>query len=158
MAQRIVIETVESGVRAVAELQEQDAPKTTAALWSALEQPIEAMGIHAMWAGREVMLDIPKANRVFDPEAIPLENATVYPAPGDLCWGYFPPNTERGFGEGVWDIAIIYGRETRFYVPLGMFPLNIWACITDGLLEFAEQCAKVRTEGLKLFRISRLAD
>ena len=47
---------------------------------------------------------------------MPQENATVYPAAGDICWGYFPPYTERGFGEGVWDIAIIYGRETRFYI------------------------------------------
>ena len=140
----------------MAELQEVDAPKTTAALWEALEQPIETTGIHAMWAGREIMIDVPETNRAFDPEAIPLENATVYPAAGDICWGYFPPYAERGFGDGVWDIAIVYGRETRFDVPLGMVALNIWAVIVDGLDEFAEQCAKVRTEGLKAFRLSRV--
>lgn len=158
MAKRIALEVVESGVRAVADLQENDAPKTTAALWASLERPIETTGIHAMWAGREIMIDIPDANRVFEPESVPLENATVYPAAGDICWGYFPPYTERGFAHGVWDIAIIYGRETRFYIPLGMHALNIWACISEGLEGFAAECAKVRTEGLKRFRLSRLEE
>jgi hypothetical protein len=155
LGRRISIEVVGSGARAIAELQESDAPKTCTALWAALEGPIETHGIHAMWAGREIMLDIPSENHKFDPTEVPLENATVYPAAGDICWGYFPPYTERGFAEGVWDIAIIYGRETRFYVPLGMYPLNIWACITEGLDGFAEQCARVRTEGLKTFRVAR---
>jgi hypothetical protein len=153
----IAVTVLERGARAVAELQETDAPKTCEALWQALAQPIEATGIHAMWAGREIMVDVPPPNRVFDPAAVPLENATVYPAAGDICWGFFPPYTERGFGEGVWDIAIVYGRETRFYVPLGMHPLNIWACIVDGLPAFAEACAGVRTEGLKTFRLERVS-
>lgn len=158
MTKRISITVVEYGVTAIAELQEKDAPKTTAALWKALEVPLEHKGIHAMWAGREIMVEVPEANHRFDPTSVPLENATVYPAAGDICWGYFPPYTERGFGEGVWDIAIIYGRETRFYIPLGMLPLNIWACITENLDEFARACARVRTEGLKTFRIERLSE
>lgn len=158
MPKRIRVSVMESGVHAVAELQVLDAPQTTAALWRALERPIEAKGIHAMWAGREIMIDIPEENRVFDPESVPLENATVYPAPGDICWGYFPPYAERGFADGVWDIAIIYGRETRFYIPLGVYPLNIWACIVDGLPAFADECSKVRTEGLKRFRLERLSE
>ena len=156
VTKRISITVVEHEVTAIAELQEKDAPKTTAALWKALEVPIENKGIHAMWAGREIMLEVPEANHRFDPVSVPLENATVYPAAGDICWGYFPPYTERGFGEGVWDVAIIYGRETRFYIPLGMLPLNIWACITENLDEFARACARVRIEGLKTFRIERL--
>jgi Protein of unknown function (DUF3830) len=156
VAKRVAIEFVESGVRAIAELQEDDAPKTTAALWASLAQPIETTGIHAMWAGREIVLDVPETNQVFDPKAIPLENATVYPAAGDICWGYLPPYTERGFADGIWNIAIVYGRETRFYIPLGMYPLNIWACVTEGLDAFAGECARVRTEGLKPFRLSRL--
>jgi hypothetical protein len=158
VAKRVAITVVEPGARAIAELQESDAPKTCEALWAALAQPIETTGIHAMWAGREVMIDIPEANRVFDAAAVPVENATVYPAAGDICWGYFPPYTERGFGHGVWDIAIIYGRETRFYVPLGMVALNIWACVVEGLSEFADACATVRTEGLKTFRLERVAE
>jgi hypothetical protein len=156
LTKRISITVVEPGVTAIAELQENDAPKTTAALWNALESPLVSKGIHAMWAGREVMVEVPPANQTFDPTAIPTENATVYPAAGDICWGYFPPFAERGFGHGVWDIAVIYGRETRFYVPLGMLALNIWACITDNLDEFATACATLRIEGLKTFRFSRL--
>ena len=106
MAKRVAIEFVESGVTAIAEVQENDAPKTTTALWASLAQPIETTGIHAMWAGREIVLDVPETNQVFDPEAIPLENATVYPAAGDICWGYFPPCAERGFAHGIWNVAI----------------------------------------------------
>lgn len=156
MTKRIAITVVERGETAIAELQEHDAPKTTAALWSALAQPLENKGIHAMWAGREIMVEVPAANQVFEPRSVPIENATVYPAAGDICWGYFPPYTERGFANGVWDIAIIYGRETRFYIPLGMHALNIWACVVENLDGFASACASVRLEGLKTFRIQRL--
>src|SRR5262245_56450607 len=151
MSKKIVVTVVEANIEAVAELQETEAPKTCAALWKALKQPIQSKGIHAMWAGREIMVEVPEPNQTFDPTTVPLENATVYPAPGDLCWGYFPPYVERGFSKGVWDIAIIYGRETRFYIPLGMYAMNIWACITEGLPRFADACATLRTEGLKTF-------
>ena len=158
MTRRIVLTVVEDGVSAIAELQDKDAPKTAEAIWCALERPIVNTGIHAMWAGREIMVEVPSANQNFDPTQIPLENATILPAAGDICWGYFPPYAERGFGEGVWDIAIIYGRETRFSVPLGDTPLNIFACIVDGLAPFAEACARIRIEGLKTFRIERAQD
>jgi len=33
-------------------------PKTCGCIWDLLEQPIENMGIHAMWTGREISFPI----------------------------------------------------------------------------------------------------
>lgn len=156
MARRVELTVVESGVRAVAELFEDDAPAVCDAMWKALEVPMEARGIHAMWSGREIMLEMPPENQRFDPLEIPVQNATIYPSPGDLCWAYFPPYWERGFARGVFDFAIIYGPETVANCALGPTPVSVWAHITEGLEDFAKECAKVRIEGLKTFLVRRL--
>ena len=96
MPKQIKLELVGSGVTAVAELQESHAPQTCKALWGALATPLEGKVIHAMYAGREVFMDMPEVNRTFDPTVIPRENATAYPVAGDIAWAYFGPYTERG--------------------------------------------------------------
>ena len=154
---RIEIIFEETGTRATAVLQDEDAPATCNALWGALEQPIVAEGIHAAWAGREIMMNLPPSNQNFDPTTIPKENLTLYPCPGDFCWAYFPERFERGEPDEIWDLALIYGRETRFEVAFGPCPMTLWAIIDDGLAQMADECERVRTEGLKSFRISRLS-
>jgi hypothetical protein len=127
-------------------------------MWKALETPLSAPAGHAMWAGREIMMDIPEANRLFDPEDVPQENATMYPAPGDICWGFFPGKIEYGVKEDVWDIAIVYGRETRFDLGSGPVALNLWAVIDQNLDEFAREGERIWTEGAKQIRIERRAE
>jgi hypothetical protein len=102
------------------------------------------------------MIDVPDANRVFDPIALPKENLTLYPIPGDICWGYFPERLERGSPDPLWDIAIVYGRETRFDVSFGPCPMTVWAIVEEGLEDLARACERVRTEGLKRIHLRRL--
>jgi len=83
MAKRIEIVSVESRVKAIAELLEEEAPKTCEAMWKCLESPMEAEGIQAMWVGRELMFIMPEENRRVEPTSIPIENSTAYPLPGD---------------------------------------------------------------------------
>ena len=157
MAKRFQVEILETGVKAVAELLENDAPRTCAALWQILEEPFETNCVHAMWSGREVMAYIPPENHSdVDPTAIGVENATVYPAAGDVVWAYFPGGVIQGFKEDGWDLAFIYGPETRIYIPTGMCPMNVWAKIVGGLDEFAEEVGQVRFGVKKTFRISRV--
>jgi len=158
MIRRISIEVLGTKAKAIAELEDEDAPQTCEALWGALKVPLEAKAIHAMYAGREVFLqDFPKANRTFDPKSLRRENATAYPSAGDIGWLYLPPHEERGKAKEVWDLAFAYGREVTFDSSLGIRPITVWAHITEGLDEFAEQCARIRSDdGPKTLRIQRV--
>ena len=158
MNKRMKISVLGSHAVAIAELQENDAPNICAAFWNALEKPIEEKAIHAMYAGREVFMDLSEGNRNFDGPNLPLENPTAYPVAGDIAWGYFPPHAERGQSEGLWDLAFVYGPEATFDSSLGLRPISVWACITEGLEGFAEQCARIRSDdGPKVLRLEREA-
>jgi len=158
MSRRISIEVLGTKVKAIAELEDEDAPQTCEALWGALAVPLEAKAIHAMYAGREVFIpDFPKVNRTFNPKTLPRENATAYPTAGDIGWLYCPPHDERGKRDEVWDFAFVYGREVTFDSSLGIRPITVWAHITEGLEGFAEQCARIRSDdGPKMLRIQRM--
>ena len=80
----------------------------------------------------------------------------MYPCPGDFCWGYFPERFERGEPDPIWDLALVYGRETRFDVAFGPCAMTLWAIVDDGLAELALECERIRREGIKSFRIARL--
>jgi hypothetical protein len=156
-ARKIAITFEESGVSATAVLQEENAPRTCDAMWQVLSEPIVTTGIHAGWAGREVSINVPEANRVIDPEILmPKENQTLYPIPGDICFGYFPPGFGVGITEEYWDLGLVYGRETRFEFSFGPVPLTLWAIIDEGLEGIAKECERIRIEGLKTIRVSRL--
>lgn len=156
MAKKIELRFVESGVRAVATLCEDQAPKTSSAFWAALETPILQKGIHAMWTGHEVMIEIPPENHRFDPTSIPMENATAYPQAGELLWAYFSDHVERGFPRDIWDFIIIYGPDSPISCALGSMPANVWAQITENLDGFAAECMTLIDDGMKLIRVSRI--
>ncbi|HOI22308.1 hypothetical protein SDC9_16562 [bioreactor metagenome] len=158
MNRRISIEVLGTNVKAIAELYEDDAPKTCETLWGALKNPLEAKAIHAMYAGPEVFIsDFPESNKTFDPKALPLENATAYPSPGDIGWLYIPPHNERGQRKEIWDFAFVYGRGVTFDSVLGIRPITVWAHIVEGLDEFAVQCARIRSDdGPKVLRVKRV--
>jgi hypothetical protein len=159
MARKIEIVALESHARAVAELLEEDAPRTCAAMWKCLETPMETQGIHAMWVGRELMFVMPEANQKVEPSEIPVENSTTHPLPGDVCWIYYPPRTERDPfrvfppGQSLWDFFVIYGPD-----PILGSAATVWAHIVEGLDDLAGECRKILQEGTKLFRVSRLED
>jgi len=155
MSREIELTILDNNISAVAVLLEEEAPLTCNALWKALETPIIQQGIHAMWTGHEIMIEIPSENHRFDPLSIPKENKTIYPMPGDLMWAYFPKLIERGFPRAIWDFIIIYGPDSSVNCALGSLPANVWAHITENLPAFAEGCRALRMDGKKRFRISR---
>ena len=156
MTKRIQLTIVDSGTTATAELYEDDAPQTVAAMWQMLETPYEALTVHGIFEGRKITLEPPAANRTFDPAAIPAENTTAYPVSGDLLFKYFAPRSVRGMPEGAWDVMFTYGPEVILKNPLGIIAYNLWARITDGLEAFTAECAQVRLTGAKTIRLSRL--
>lgn len=158
MSKRIQLTLVDSGTTAIAELYEEDAPRTAAAMWEVLAQPYEAQTLHGIFEGRKITLEPPAANRTPDAATIPAENTTAYPVTGDLLFKYFAPHAVRGLPEGQWDVALIYGPEVIMKNPLGILAYNLWARITANLEAFAAECAQVRLTGAKTIRLSRLAE
>ena len=155
MGRRIVLEMVESGQRAVAELLDDQAPKTCEALWKALESPLEAKMLHSIWMGRCIEVGVPEANQNFDPRAIPMENATLTPLPGELLWKHFEAGAIRGLESPPWDIIIAYGPEAVMRNPAGPAPSNVWAQIVENAEGFCKECAGLWLGKAQTIRLSR---
>ena len=66
MAKSIKITIVELGITCTAELMEDDAPKTCAAMWKVLEKPLECRARHSIWCGRKLTLNVPKDHHIVD--------------------------------------------------------------------------------------------
>ena len=79
-----------SGMDVLAVLSPEKAPANAAFLWRYLETPRVVPGIHAMWTGPEISCPIPTAHFAAPEAALPPENATLHPQPGDIVLAYVP--------------------------------------------------------------------
>ncbi len=84
-----------------------------------------------------------------------LENATVFPLPGDLIYFQIPPAMPlppklreecRRYGRLI-DLAVFYGRNNYLLSPIGHLPGTVFATIEAGLAEFADACNDVWSAG-----------
>jgi hypothetical protein len=155
MPRKIEVVLEQRGVRADAELLEEEAPKTCEAVWNALPQ---AGGVHhAKWANNEIYILTPP----FAPDEPGRENGTVFPIPGDLLYFFIPPGgpvsaewREQCAATGLIDLAIFYGRNNYLHGPEGHMPGNLFATITEGLKEFAAACQDVFRNGMEGERLT----
>jgi len=156
VAKRIKIESLETGAVAIAELLEREAPKTCALMWKCLETPMETQGIQAMWVGPELMFAMPESNQKGDPSDLPLEHTTAFPLPGDVVFKYFPANKTLQYydplrDKPIWDFFIIYDPD-----QISSSPCPVWARVIEGLDGLAKAAKRIREEGTKPFRVSRI--
>ena len=139
------------GIRAIATLLEDQAPKTCEAILKLL--PKEFKFITCAWSGAEILtyLDPPNIIRV-EPE-----NLVKDVIPGDICYVYMPGPVEEDssyVGSSKTDyaeIVIYYDRHARCSGGV-----NLFARITEGLGEFAEAAEKIRWEGAETIRFRRV--
>jgi hypothetical protein len=154
MTRRIRISLTKRNVFAIAELQEALAPAVCDMVWSAL--PRQGPVFHAKRSNNEVyMLTQPLASQ--EPG---LENATIFPIPGDVAYFHLPPvkvvNYVRALKEylpdevyrtgpetGLADLGVFYGRNNFLFGPLGPGPGSVFATIVDGLGPMAKACNDV---------------
>jgi len=137
----------DKGVVAVAELLEDAAPRTCAALWDLL--PIRGMPYHAAYSGREIGMVIESPAR-----PIPPENRTIAPQAGDVLLEYFAAGS-RGNPEPRTIVALFYGRDS---VPMqldGPSPANLFARLGRGQDAFARGCEELWREGADTLIIRR---
>ncbi len=153
---RIHIAIPDYNAEAEADLLEEVAPVTCKTLWQSLEQPMTACGIHGMWVGPEVMINMPMSHRVFDGAGVPKENQTCFPIPGDLVWFWFPQGAWPGLAEEVYEFGIVYGRDARMFIPNGWVPANVFGRITHNLEGLTEACRRFREDGRRNITIRRV--
>ncbi len=150
MARRIKITFTEENVSCIAELLEDQAPKTCAAVVAALPQQGEAH--HATYSGSEVVLIL---DRILD---VPQENATIRVIPGDVAYTTFEGGKIFGFPDTFSEIAVFYARDAVPSMPSGPVPMNIFGRITEGLEAFADVSFKMRRSGIKPMKFELLDD
>jgi hypothetical protein len=153
MTKYIKISLAQRGVSCIARLLEEEAPKTCKAVWEALPQSGQVY--HAKYAHNEIYNMVPP----FPEEEIGLENSTVTPIPGDVCYFYFQSGKlDKAFKEeknishlpGVVDLAVFYGRNNLLVNgDIGWVPGNVFAVIEENLPAMAEACNDVWFSGAK---------
>jgi hypothetical protein len=147
MARKIEIVLEQRGIRAVAEMLDDEAPKTCEAVWNALPQSGPVW--HAKFANNEIFI----LTAPFAPEELGRENGTVFPIPGDLLYFFIPPGSpvptdvREQAAAGLVDLALFYGRNNYLHGPEGHMPGNLFATITEGLKEMAAACQEIWRHG-----------
>lgn len=139
------------GVSCVAELLDEDAPRTCEAVWNALPQGDDVQ--HAKYARNEVYTMVPR----FAETEPGQENPTVTPIPGDIVYFSFDGGMlDRTFKEdknidhlpGVIDLALFYGRNNLLLNgDVGWVPGNVFASVVENLPAMAEACNDVWRSG-----------
>lgn len=132
-------------IHCTAKLLTDRAPITCATVWNAL--PLSGDVYHAKYARNEIYA-------LFTPFAEsepPLENPTVTPIPGDLCYFAFAGaelgtkaygyDREVGPGTTLVDLALFYERNNLLLNgDVGWVPGTVWGEVVEGLPEMAQAC------------------
>lgn len=149
---RIRISLPAEGVSAIADLIEDDAPNTSAAIWSLL--PLRIKAIHDIWSGHLVLAHLDNKVQI-DPENV----LTYIPVPGDIFYYYRPARYFSGSPYGraeSAELGIVYDRDTRPQGPRGPEAVNLFANISSGLEVLARACEDMIYRGQKDLLIERV--
>lgn len=127
-------------------LLENEAPLSAAFLWQlALKRPtFEA--IHAIWTGPELSCPLPASvlPESLSQRTIPEENATSFPAPGEIVLASMPAGSVKGLPPGnFFDIGLFYGPGGRLLMPFGWIKANVCAKVVVDDLEVLQTCMKI---------------
>ena len=148
MAQLIRIEEGPSGLAVRALLLPEKAPVNAAFLWNYLSVPRAVPSIHAIWTGPEISCLVPAAHLAGDEAALPPENATLHPQPGDVVLAYVPARVWGGNPQPIFDIGLFYGPGARMFFPIGWLAGSVVAqVLPEDRALLAEACGRIRRSG-----------
>jgi hypothetical protein len=135
-------------VSAVADLLEEEAPRTCAAIWDAL--PAAGPAHHATYSGSECVFRLPELLKL-EPE-----NASAEVVPGDVAYTWFAAGQCYGVAEDFSEICWFYDRDAVPSMPEGPVPVSRFARIREGSDAFYRVCRRMRKEGIKALRVERV--
>jgi hypothetical protein len=133
-------------VTAEAELFEDRAPKTTAALWEAL--PIRDRTIQTRWSGNAWRTE---GNYELQPAGAPVENVAGRLDAGDII--YYP-----GYRSGLIKVGVAYGPAQWLNPFMEPIDVALIGRIDRNLDAFAARCDRLIFEGPMTLEISRIDD
>jgi hypothetical protein len=156
----ILAEEPASGLATRFRLLDEQAPANTRFLRALLREPKAIPGLHAMWTGPEISCPVPLGMIPEDARAaLPAENATIHPQPGDLVLAYLPPRLWGGGPEPVFDLGLFYGPGARMFFPVGWLPGSVVARAEppEAIAALARACGSIRRAGACTIRFSLVA-
>jgi len=147
---RLRIHSAAAGLDVLADLLPEKAPENLAFLTSYLSGPRVVPGLHAMWTGPEISCPIPPAHLsgATYARALPPENATLHPQPGDVVLAYVPARMWGGNPDPIFDIGLFYGPGARMFFPIGWLAGSVVAQVRpEDRPALAEACTRIRRSG-----------
>lgn len=151
MARHIHVREARSGLDVRFALLDELAPASTEVLWTLSATGASYQAIHAIWTGPEIScpIDVSEYPLTIDVARIPLENATSFPAAGDMVlvaaprgrWNKMPP-------VDIVDLGFFYGDGGRLLMPMGWIMGSVCArVVPDDLQLYRTACQKIRAGG-----------
>jgi hypothetical protein len=152
----ILISEPTSGLSAEAELLADRAPDGVAFLWDLLAQPCAVPALHAIWTGPEISCPVPDTALppALRTRALPLENATIMPQPGDIVLTRLPERMWGGMPTPLVDLGVFYGPGARLLLPVGWVPGSVVARVA-AVEALAAACARIRRTGACIVTFAR---
>lgn len=147
---KLSIQSQAAKLGVLAEFLPAKAPDNVAFLLRYLETPRVVPALHAMWTGPEISCPIP-ANHLTGVDfanALPPENATLHPQPGDVVLAYVPARMWGGNPDPIFDIGLFYGPGARMLFPIGWLAGSVVAQIRpEDRSALADACGRIRRSG-----------
>lgn len=150
---QIRLTLVSTGEFALAEMLDDEAPRTCQLVWEML--PVEHDLIHGRYSGCEafVLLD--------GVRAAPDENRTQLPLPGEICYWTDAGSAVTSGAEPVAEILFAFDRGVTIRGAEGVPTFaNLFARIPGDWkydwVDFQRACARIRTAGCQPLRIERV--
>lgn len=139
-----------AGLDALAPTLPGKAPENLSFLQAYLARPRVVPGLHAMWTGPEISCPIPPEHLRGEDwaSALPQENATLHPQPGDVVLAYVPARMWGGNPDPIFDIGLFYGPGARMFFPVGWLAGSVVAQVRpEDRAALAEACTRIRRAG-----------
>ena len=152
MARHIQITFEEENITARARLLEDQAPTICQAIWEIL--PVDGQAMHSMLSGQEIFVILPTRSDL----KLPKENATTYVVPGDIAYNFVKGGRLHSFTDDLCEVVWYYGRLAAPQLPDGPNAVSIFARFLGEPSDFYSASERIRTEGPKSVRISRIVN
>ncbi len=144
------IQSEAAGLDVLADFLPGKAPQNVAFLQRYLASPRVVPGLHAMWTGPEISCPIPADHLAGADyaQALPPENATLHPQPGDVVLAYVPARMWGGNPDPIFDIGLFYGAGARLLFPIGWLAGSVVAQVRpEDRTALAEAAGRIRRSG-----------
>jgi hypothetical protein len=135
----------QSGLSARCKLLTKEAPASSNFLSQLALEKREFDASHAIWTGPELSCPLPASvlPESLSREVIPEENATSFPAAGEIVLASLASGSIKGLPPGnFYDIGLFYEQGGRLLMPFGWIKANVCAVVVEKDFSHFQTCMK----------------